>query len=656
MKPEYRRVQLLVCVALLATIMISACGNNVTNPTTTNTPAASITEPTIQPAAVEPKTLVVCLGEEPLSLYLYGGSSQAMWSILEAIYDGPIDTTDYRPTPVILTTLPTVENGGVVLRSVAVTAGDKVANVEGDLVALEKGVKVFPAGCASANCAAEWDGKSELDLVQMTTTFTLLPGLKWSDGQPLTAEDSVYSFELSADSATKVSKNTIKRTADYRAVDAQTVQWTGIPGYLTLTPAAFFWIPQPKHLLSAFTAEQLNTSDLTTKKPVGWGPYLIDEWTANDHIRLVKNPNYFRSSEGLPKFDVLVYRFLPGLPEADLSPIVTGECDIMDPSVGLENQIQSVRELEIGGKLKAYFSHGPAWELLNFGIKPASYDEVFNPYLDRQDFFGDVRVRQAFANCIDREKIISEVLFSQSQIPTSYLPVSHPYTATDLPVIAHDTAKGIQLLEETGWRDKDGDINTPRTADGVKQVINGTEFTINYYLTETTVHNQVAEIIVSSLKECGVSVTTTYLPASEMLAAGPDGVVFGRNFDLAELAWSSGNLPPCFLYTSSEIPDEKNAWLGTKYGGVNFTGYSNKDYDKACSNLLSAGVDINTFNTNNQETQRLIAEELPVLPLFYHVKTMVSRVDLCGLSLDASSRSPMNTVEALWFANNCATK
>ena len=42
--------------------------------------------------------------------------------------------------------------------SVAVTAGDEVANVEGDLVALARGVKVFPDGCTSLDCAVEWDG------------------------------------------------------------------------------------------------------------------------------------------------------------------------------------------------------------------------------------------------------------------------------------------------------------------------------------------------------------------------------------------------------------------------------------------------------------------------------------------------------------------
>jgi peptide/nickel transport system substrate-binding protein len=141
-----------------------------------------------------------------------------------------------------------------------------------------------------------------------------------------------------------------------------------------------------------------------------------------------------------------------------------------------------------------------------------------------------------------------------------------------------------------------------------------------------------------------------------MYASGPTGTVFGRNFDLAELAWSTGRQPPCFLYSSTEIPTEKNSWLGTKFGGVNLTGYSNPTYDEACSNMLAAGLDKEAFDQNNQITQMLIADELPILPLFYHIKAMVSRTDLCGLTLDVSSRSPLDQIEVFDTSSDCVPK
>jgi peptide/nickel transport system substrate-binding protein len=634
---------------LITSFTISACGKQTTVPT--QLPA----EPTpsqAAPTAIPPKTLVVCLGYEPTSLYIYKNSTRAMWSVLEALYDGPIDTSNYMPDPVILEQLPTLENGGVTLSSVDVTSGDEVANVEGDIVSLAKGVKVFPEGCTSLDCAVEWDGQSPLKVAQMSATFKLKQGVNWSDGKPLTAEDSVFSYMVSADPATKVSKTMIQRTASYTVVDAQTVQWTGKPGYLTVNPSAFFWIPLPKHILGSMTAEQLNSADETNKSPLGWGPYVLNEWTAGDHIRLVKNKNYYRAGEGLPKFDVLVFRFTPSLGETDLSPLVTGECDIMDTSVGLESQIQPLRELENSGKTKLYFGQGPEWELVNFGIKPASYDEVFNPYLDRPDFFGDLRTRQAFAYCVNRDQIIKDVLFSQSQIPASYVPSNHPYKVEGLTVLPHDPAQGMALLDKVGWVDSDNDPATPRVASNVKDVVNGTKFSVTYNVTDSPLHKSVSDIVVSSLAECGIEVTVQTLAVTDMFAPGPNGTVFGRSFDLAELAWSTGRQPPCFLYSSSEIPTAKNSWLGTKYGGVNLTGFSNEEYDAACSRQLSAGLNLSAFAQDNHTTQWIFNDELPVLPLFYHLKLMAARPDLCGVSLDVTARSGIKSLEQFDLASN----
>ena len=199
------RIFQIVTLIIIVGLSLTACGK----PTATTT-VPDTAEPTeIQPTAtiIPPKTLVVCLGYEPSSLYIYKDSSRAMWSVLEALYDGPIDTTNFQPEPVILEDLPTVENGGVTLTSVAVKAGDVVANVEGDLVALARGTKVFPGGCTSLDCAVEWDGASELSVTQMSARFKIKPAITWSDGEALTAEDSVFSYSVATDPKTEIIKN-----------------------------------------------------------------------------------------------------------------------------------------------------------------------------------------------------------------------------------------------------------------------------------------------------------------------------------------------------------------------------------------------------------------------------------------------------------------
>jgi len=188
----------------------------------------------------------------------------------------------------------------------------------------------------------------------------------------------------------------------------------------------------------------------------------------------------------------------------------------------------------------------------------------------------------------------------------------------------------------------------------VENVFSDTELRLNYYATESDLHTQVRKVIVDSLAECGIGVTTNYLAVDDMYASGPQGVIFGRNFDLAELAWSTGRMPPCFLFTSAEIPSERNKWLGTQYGGVNITGWTNDDYDLACEQALSAGLNEELLRSTNQRMQEILMEEVPVLPLFFHVKAMVSRPDLCGLNLDVTSRSALKNIESLTLGSGCA--
>lgn len=622
--------------------LLSACGAPAAPPPT-DTPTPLPPTPTPPP----PKTLVVCLADEPNDLYLYGDTSRAKWSVLEAIYDGPIDKINFKPSPVILSQIPTRENGGVTLRPVTVTEGDPVANVNGDIVALKKGVRVFPAGCTSPDCALEWDGASDLALDQMLVNFTLIDGITWADGEKLSAEDSVFSYHVSADSKTPLTSINIDRTASYTALDDSTVQWIGQPGYLTLNPAAFFWSPLPRHAISNLTPEAMLTDPLTTRQPLGWGAYKVEEWVSGDHIRLVKNPLYFRSGEGLPYFDIVEYRFIPAEPEADPSMIATGDCDIIDTTAGLDSQIVPIRELELQGALKTYFGMGPEWEGLYFGIKHSSYDDIYNPYEDRQNFFGDVRVRQAVAYCLDREEIQKHITLNQSVIPVTFLPPNHPFASTETRIYSRDPALGNQLLDEVGWLDADGNPSTPRLAQGVENVFYNTELALNYYLTDSKLHNRVSDVVVESLAECGIKVTPTYLSVAEMYAAGPEGALFGRNFDLAELAWSNGLLPSCFLFSSSEIPTARNNWLGKRFGGVNISGFSNPEYDAACDLALSAGLDEELLRAQSALAQQILMEELPAIPLFFHVKAMVSRPDLCGLSLDVTARSGLKDIESL---------
>ena len=649
----------LLFTTLVLLLGIAACQGNPTQTLAadvvetrlTSTPFVEPTTALPTPTFAPPRSLVICLGKEPASLYLYGNLSRSAWSVLEAVYDGPFDTVDGVPQPVIVQKTPSYLDGDAFYRMVDVQKGDLVIDLSGNLVALQAGVQVQPAGCKSNDCALSWDGENALQMDQLVLQYHLLPGITWSDGVKLSAQDSVYSFQISSDRSTPASRQSVQRTASYQALNDETVEWVGLPGFFPQDLSDYFWIPLPEHALNHLSASDLITNELASRYPLGWGAYIIEEWVSGDHITLKKNPSYFRAAEGLPVFDNLVFRFLGEPEDSLLTALLSKECDVIDQSTLLEEQLSDVLQQQAEGTLTAYISTGPEWEHLGFGIQPASYDDGYSAYYgDRADFFSDVRTRQAFAYCIDRQGIIDELLAGQTSIPLSIgLLAGTADEMGDLVSYEHDPEKGRQLLDQVGWKEWDGDPETPLQAIGIPNIPDGTYFQVQYYTSEAQLRADVAHKIQSSLKTCGVEVQVNLMPVDELYAAGPGGVLFGRNFDLAQFSWSAGDNAPCLFYASEQIPGVSNNWLT-----LNLWGYSNPEYDAACLAARTTRPDqADVFQTSQANVQRVFTEELPVIPLFYRMRVAISRPDFCGMSLDVSTRSTFWNLEAFDYGDTC---
>ena len=651
---------------ILFSLVLSACGSTTPTPgpapTATSTPLTALVTGTPPPAATDTPTaastptqpparsLVVCVPDEPQTLYIYGGSSKSMWSVLEAIYDGPFDTRAFSIQPVILQKIPNLEDGSAQIRPVKMQAGDAVVDASGSLATLQAGARVLPSGCTSGDCIITWDGVSELLMDQLVVTFQLLPGLKWSDGEPLTAADSVLSYNLASDPFTPVTKTLVDRTFSYQAKDDLTVEWVGLPGYFEQRYGVYFWLPLPRHVLGSLGAADLLQNDAANRAPLGWGPYRIQEWVAGDHISLDKNPHYFRASEGLPYFDHLVFRFVGRQGDNSAAAVQAGECDVVDQNAELFPMFINLLEKEKEGKLKTYVGQGPEWEHLDFGIRPASYEDGYNPAAgDRPDLLGDARTRQAFAYCIDRQGIVDELLYRRSQVPATFLPVTHPLLVVDgVQTYPYDPNAGMKLLEEVGWKDTDGDPGTPRVAQGVANVPEGALLVVNYATTEAALRKQTAARVAASLAGCGVQVNMQYASPADLFAPGPDGLVFGRKFDLVQFAWESSARPNCLLYSSAYVPGANNQWIG-----ANITGYSSPAFDRACAGFYQARLQDASFATLNAELQRLFSQDLPVIPLYAQLKIALGRPDLCGFEVDPSARSIFWNLEALQYGEGC---
>jgi peptide/nickel transport system substrate-binding protein len=161
-----------------------------------------------------------------------------------------------------------------------------------------------------------------------------------------------------------------------------------------------------------------------------------------------------------------------------------------------------------------------------------------------------------------------------------------------------------------------------------------------------------AQIIKESLAQCGVQIEIVSLPWEQLFAAGPEGPVFGRNFSMAQFGWISGVEPPCFLYTTQEIPgpypQSPKGW-----GGANVSGYSNPTFDQACQQALSTLPDVPEHQAAHFQAQALFAEDLPAIPLYLRLKLIATRPDMCGVTVDPSSDTALWNIESFNYGEGC---
>ena len=663
---------------LLAGLLLSAC-QQIAPPDPLVTPSSVPAETALPGGTLQPgdptalptstsqpeRTLVVCLAQEPETLYPYGGSSSAQQVILEAVYDGPIDSRSYSYQPVILEKLPSLADGDAQLSPVDVATGDRVVNEDGLVVPLGEGVRVRPAGCQSADCAIAYDGESTLQMDRLTVEFKLLPGLLWSDGIPLTARDSVYAYELAAQPETPTRRFAFiqQRTASYTALDDLRTVWTGLPGYLDETFFLNFWMPLPEHLWGNTSAADLAQLDLSRKQPLGYGAYMIQEWVSGVQVSLVKNPNYFRAGEGLPKFDRLLVNFLGQ--NATVEAIQTGECDIVLDNIYLDAQLEQVETLTSSGEISAAFGvDGASWDQLDFNLRPAA--DLLNSGLfagwdrdgDGLGPFADVRLRQAVALCLDRQSVVDQVFSGKAALLDGILAEEHPLFNPEITYWAFDANAGGELLEQTGWQDRDG--NGVREAYGILGVPDGTPLSFTYLTTTAEGASQAAQLFADSLQSCGIQAKLESLPAAELFLEGPDGRLFGRRFDVAQFAWLTGIEPYCDLYTSRNIPGPGDALdlsgeplYPLAWGGLNLTGYSSPDYDRACATARLSIPGQPAYAEALAQLQAQLSADLPVIPLYQPYRLVVARPELCGFSVDSTARSLLWNVENLDYGAGC---
>jgi peptide/nickel transport system substrate-binding protein len=309
--------------------------------------------------------------------------------------------------------------------------------------------------------------------------FSLREGLRWSDGEPLTAADVDFTFNrIIFDERIPTSSRDVKRIGEsgalpqVRALDERRIE------FVLPEPFAPFLIQAgspilPQHILEP-TVEQVDSQgnplflqtwgiDTPVEELVGAGPYLLQEYTPGQ--RLVYRPNpYYWKGEGIPRIERMILRIVDSEDTALLQ-FRSRETDVFSVR-GRDFQLLK-REEE-----RDQFTIYDLGQTLNnnffaFNLSQARNPQTGRPFVDpvKSRWFNDLSFRRAVAHAMNRQSYVDSVLQGLGEIQHSVLSPANPFYLSPedgLPTYDYNPDKARQLLLEAGYTyDNESNLRDP---------------------------------------------------------------------------------------------------------------------------------------------------------------------------------------------------
>jgi peptide/nickel transport system substrate-binding protein len=407
----------------------------------------------------------------------------------------------------------------------------------------------------------------------------LRKGLTWSDGQPVTIDDYIFSHKLYvSDAINVVSRSPMDLVTNIQKIDNYTcrIYWKNWDAYI---PTG--WGIYPQHILGPqFDKDpaSINTSDFTNN-PVYCGPYIVKTNVQGQYMTYAANKNWFG---GQPVLDTITQRFIDNT-NTLLINMLTGTIDISSESLTLDLAQQF--EAKMGDKFNVYYNKGTSEGIMEWNIATP--------------WFKDVRVRQAFYYGIDRALITQKAMVGKDPVLS---PISSG-SAYFKPVLAkynYDPDKANALLDAAGW--------TWNAAKTERTLPDGTAAVLKIpYSTGAAFRIRETTLIQPMLAKLGITVQHDPRDFNGILASETNG-----DFIITLHGLSPDNYDAygsVLSFRTDQIPTEKNAWQGQ-----NVTRYSSADMDKWLYAAQKATTTA-ALNEAYSHIQDIFAEDLPTFYL-----------------------------------------
>lgn len=403
-------------------------------------------------------------------------------------------------------------------------------------------------GSPTQGLADHWETEND----GQTWVFTLQDGLTWSDGEPITSADVVYTYEqmMTVPELSVANGNLVSNFDTVTAPDDKTVVIT-LKAPQAPNPGSEIPIV-PKHIWENVDdpATYANDADV-----VGSGSFLLESYSANQSITLKANKDFWR---GAPKIDRIQYVYYTNS-DAQVQALRAGEVDFVSGLTSTQyDALQGVDGITThSGEGRRYSSYG-----LNIGMK--TRDGV--PFGTGNAALQDVEVRQALRLGTDTATLLKNVLQDQGVLATSFIPASFAKWTLpqDDPVImSYDPDAAKEKLEADGW--------TPG-ADGIREK-DGQRLSLRLLVdAEDVTEQSTAEYFVPWMKEIGVEIVVESTDSDTISTRAIAG-----DYDIYFTGWSVNPDPDYQLGINlcSSLPTGTDG-----SGGTTQDGYCSAEFDE----------------------------------------------------------------------------
>ncbi|MBX9971974.1 oligopeptide ABC transporter substrate-binding protein [Cytobacillus firmus] len=441
----------------------------------------------------------------------------------------------------------------------------------------------------------------ELSEDKTKLTFKLKQGVKWHDGEELTAEDMEFAWYLIADptyeGARFANVAMIKGAQEYKDGKAETIEGIKvIDDYtieVTVTEPSVnllenIWVyPEPKHHYGDISSKELPDSDQIRKTPIGVGPFKVKNIVPGEMIEFERFDDYW---QGPAKLDGVVYKIIDGSLAQGL--VQNGEIDVIEAP---KDQWEAIKALDNVNPVEA-----DAMSYSYIAFDWGHYDTKKGVVVSDNKKFQNKSLRHAMAHAIDRQAFIDGFANGLGK------PLNTPFPSvswakiddSEINPYEYDPEKAKKLLDEAGYVDKDGD--------GFREDPEGKPFTINFdAMAGAETSEARAQFILQSWQEVGLNAKLN----------GGSLKDFNLFYDTIEAddpsvetfmgAWGLAN-----------DPDPAGIWLSTDKWNM-WRWYSEKS-DELIKKGVTFPEDASKDVTEHRqevynEWQKLVNEELPII-------------------------------------------